>query len=171
MKKAVANFDEDARKNYLDALREAEESGDKDFYTSLIESICLQGNEDNVAAAKYVLNNYDAIRIYHTDPDASKGGATEPHVSHILSNRLSSRPMGWSKGTLKHLAPILAAGRATLIAPENQSEETDKSEYKPFVKPKKKKYIPNSLGLPDPDIAVFPRTRTGHRPYALNLLT
>ena len=171
MKKAISCFDEDDKQAYLAALREAELSGDRDFYGSVVESICLQGNEENSEAARYLLNNFEAIHVYHADPEAANGGATEPHVSHVLSSRLSSRPMGWSKETLTHFAPILAAGHATLIPPEEPLEEPFKNEFKHYLKPKKKKFIPNSLGLPDPDIAVFPRTRTGHRPYALNLLT
>lgn len=171
MKKAVAGFDAESRGNYLKLLREAEIAGDRDFYESIVDSICMLGDEDNAEAAQYLLNNFGAIHVYHSDPEASKGGATEPHVSHVLSSRLSSRPMGWSKKTLRHFAPILAAGAASLTPPNKEKEESFQSEYKHYLKPKKKRYLPNTLGLPDPDTAVFPRTRTGHRPYALRLLT
>ena len=171
MKKAVAGFDAESRGNYLKLLREAEIAGDRDFYESIVDSICMQGDEDNAEAAHYLLNNFDALHVYHSDPEASKGGATEPHVSHVLSSRLSSRPMGWSKKTLKHFAPILASGAVSLTPPDKEEEETFQSEYKHYLKPKKKRYLPNTLGLPDPDTAVFPRTRTGRRPYVLRLLT
>lgn len=68
--------------------------------------------EDGLA---YLYQNLDAIAVRYQDPEARNGGATEPHVSHVLSSRLSSRPMGWSIQTLEHLVPILATGRFELI--------------------------------------------------------
>ena len=44
-----------------------------------------------------MLNNWDGIEIYETDRYDVVGCSAEGHVSHILSDRLSSRPMGWSK--------------------------------------------------------------------------
>ena len=61
-------------------------------------------------AMTYLYNNLSGISVRYTDPEATNGGATEPHVSHVLSSRLSSRPMGWSERTLRHLVPMLAAG-------------------------------------------------------------
>ena len=44
----------------------------------------------------FMMNHWDAImRTYH-NPIVS-GCSAESHVSHILSDRLSSRPMGWSQ--------------------------------------------------------------------------
>lgn len=56
----------------------------------------------------YLSQNLDAIAVRYADPETRNGGATEPHISHVLSSRLSSRPMGWSLETLEHLIPILA---------------------------------------------------------------
>ena len=36
------------------------------------------------------------------------GSCTEGHVSHVLSSRLSSRPMGWSRKGLKQMAELRA---------------------------------------------------------------
>lgn len=63
----------------------------------------------------YLNQNLDAITVRYRDKEAKNGGATEPHVSHVLSRRLSSRPMGWSIKTLEHLVPILATGKIELI--------------------------------------------------------
>ena len=65
-------------------------------------------------AIAYLANNLDGITIRYKDPEALNGGATEPHVSHVLSSRLSSRPMGWSDKTLKVLVPALASGALRL---------------------------------------------------------
>lgn len=51
----------------------------------------------------YLLNNWDAIRCYETD-DSVIGSCTEALVSHILSERFSRNPMGWSKENLGKLS-------------------------------------------------------------------
>lgn len=44
----------------------------------------------------FVLGNWSAVmRTYHSK--VITGCSAESHVSHVLSDRLSSRPMGWSK--------------------------------------------------------------------------
>ena len=48
-------------------------------------------------ARRYMLNNWNGIEIYETDGYDVVGCSAEGHISHILSDRLSSRPMGWSK--------------------------------------------------------------------------
>jgi len=44
----------------------------------------------------YVLNNWQAIQTALKDDNVT-GCSAEGHVSHLLSDRLSSRPMGWSQ--------------------------------------------------------------------------
>jgi hypothetical protein len=55
---------------------------------------------------RYLRNNWEAITIYHQE--ACGGSCTEGHVSHVLSSRLSSRPMGWSRKGLKQMAELRA---------------------------------------------------------------
>ena len=78
--------------------------------------------EDGLA---YLYQNLDAIAIRYQDAEARNGGATEPHVSHVLSRRLSSRPMGWSIKTLEHLVPILATGTFELIPRTQRNDLLD----------------------------------------------
>ena len=47
-------------------------------------------------AKAYILSNYTAAKIRLCHKDGIKGCSAEGHVSHILSARMSSRPMGWS---------------------------------------------------------------------------
>ncbi len=44
----------------------------------------------------YIMNQWDGIIIVNKDSDAKIGCSAEGHISHILSDRLSSRPLGWS---------------------------------------------------------------------------
>ena len=101
----------------------------------------------------YLLNNFDAITITAREKASLNGGCTEPHVSHVLSARLSSRPVGWSRDTLRRFVPILAAGAATFV--ETQTQEKKYPRTADFLKEPHKKFLPNTLGLADPDHAVM----------------
>ena len=119
---------------------------------------CWPEREATISGAMtYLMNNLEGISIVRSDPEAAKGGATEPHVSHTLSARLSSRPMGWSTTTLSALAPLLAAG-ADRVALGTAGQDAQRIVAAPFVRPKRSaKVIPFSLGLPHPDMSVsFP---------------
>jgi len=48
-------------------------------------------------AKRYILNNWDGIEIKEEKAGEIVGCSAEGHVSHVLSERLSSRPKGWSK--------------------------------------------------------------------------
>jgi hypothetical protein len=48
-------------------------------------------------AKRYILNNWDGIEIKEEKAGEIIGCSAEGHVSHVFSERLSSRPKGWSK--------------------------------------------------------------------------
>ena len=56
----------------------------------------------------YLLNNWTAARLRLLRKNGVKGSSTESHVSHILSDRMSSRPMGWSKEVMSKMAQLRA---------------------------------------------------------------
>ena len=153
IKKSVANMKAQDGIQHQQRLRQALKNGDVRELINIRNKMvadypeCKKDIEKNI---KYLYNNIDGISIRQRDTEANNGGATEPHVSHILSARLSSRPMGWSKETLEKFAPILASKRFAFGEPIKNSE----IEYRREQKEKAKRYIKNSLGLPDPDIAV-----------------
>lgn len=45
----------------------------------------------------YIKNNWKGIRKRVTKEEGIIGSSTEGHISHVLSSRMSSRPMGWSR--------------------------------------------------------------------------
>ena len=57
-----------------------------------------------VAGATYIENQWDYARASLLRPDIRS--STEAHVSHILSTRLSSRPLGWSKKGAETIAKL-----------------------------------------------------------------
>lgn len=48
-------------------------------------------------ARRYILNNWDGIEIKEEKAGEIVGCSAEGHVSHVFSERLSSRPKGWSR--------------------------------------------------------------------------
>ena len=44
----------------------------------------------------YILNNWTAARVRLRHEEGVIGSSTEGHVYHVLSSRMSTRPMGWS---------------------------------------------------------------------------
>lgn len=89
---------EDARKELYAALRD----GKKAEFRRVVERIggCAQNDAAKKRVAEssgYILSNWDAARIRVEKRDAVAGCSAEGHVSHVLSSRMSSRPMGWSR--------------------------------------------------------------------------
>ena len=139
MKKEECNF-------FQDALKTAIKSGERE------EIHAIQGEmiyrhpecEKNILyTTEYLYNNFDGMYIYEIDKESLNGGATEPHVSHILSSRLSSRPMGWSIKTLQKLSPILAT-KSFIFGKEEKPQQKE-------IIIRKKKKIKHAMGFADPD--------------------
>lgn len=89
---------DDARSELYRAIRK----GTKAEFNEIVDRLkdCLPdatGEARIEEARSYFLNNWGAARNRLLKKDGVIGGSTEGHVSHILSSRMSSRPMGWSR--------------------------------------------------------------------------
>lgn len=62
-------------------------------------------------ARRYILNNWEGIVICKEEEEDVIGCSAEGHISHVLSARLSSRPLGWSKEGLKIMAKLRVFSR------------------------------------------------------------
>jgi hypothetical protein len=83
LKKAVWGLE---RSKILSLLREEHGKAETDSRKRTIEN-CY----------KYLANNWNGIKVYRDYGAYIVGCSAEGQVSHILSSRLSSRPMGWSR--------------------------------------------------------------------------
>ena len=154
IKTMTAGLDWVARNEFDSEIRKALNNEDTEYFLQLAGSLCLQ-LPDRASkiheSAGYLKRFISGISVCIRDPDANNGGCTEPHVSHILSARLSSRPMAWSKTTLKTLAPVLAAGRVDAVG------RTKFNPVESLPKPLRKatasasKAFCSGFGLPSPD--------------------
>ncbi len=60
-----------------------------------------------IKSKKYIMNNWDGIAIKAEKGYEIVGCSAEGHVSHVLSNRLSSRPKGWSRKGVDQMTQLL----------------------------------------------------------------
>lgn len=89
---------EEVRKELKRLIKE----GTKEDFRAYTEELASYGETENarkriLESGQYFLNNWTAARIRLTNRKTVKGCSAEGHVSHVLSARMSSRPMGWSR--------------------------------------------------------------------------
>ena len=54
----------------------------------------------------YILNNEEGIRNLYKNKEILHGCSAEGHVSHIYSDRMSSRPMGWKTRNVNNMSKL-----------------------------------------------------------------
>lgn len=84
------------------AIKDAIEWPDKKMAAAAFERVIGMTETDTKKEAvreakRYILNNWDGIEIKEEKAVEIVGCSAEGHVSHVFSERLSSRPKGWSK--------------------------------------------------------------------------
>ena len=84
----------------------------------------------------YIFNNYDEIHLL-AEETLYSGCSAEGHVSHMLSSRMSSRPMGWSAHGAEKIAALRAykKNNGDMLALVSKKQ---KQESKPYILPKRK---------------------------------
>lgn len=92
-------------------LRDVVMEADKKSLKELCRELRKNAENDKVKEKidkfrRYITANWDGIVAYQDE--GSRGSNTEGHVSHVLSSRLSSRPIGWSREGLKAMAELRA---------------------------------------------------------------
>ncbi len=55
---------------------------------------------------KYLLNNVEGIKNLYRNKKELHGCSAEGHVSHIYSDRMSSRLMGWSRENINNMSRL-----------------------------------------------------------------
>ncbi|TAH59799.1 MAG: ISLre2 family transposase [Gottschalkiaceae bacterium] len=82
--------------NLWNYINQHNKEATRDLLNIIIEETKSETKKESVKDCKrYILNNWEGIiRRYEKE---YVGCSAESHISHILSSRLSSRPLGWSK--------------------------------------------------------------------------
>ena len=105
---------EDDMKEYMwECINEADKDGLKEVFGSILEVTDKDSNkyEEVKESRDYFLNNWDGIEIRCTESGGVWKCCAEGQVSHVLSDRLSSRPMGWSELGCDNISKLRAYTR------------------------------------------------------------
>lgn len=103
----------DSREDAKNEVRESIRDHTKSSFESIIDRLigCVE-DESGVKRIeeekRYILSNWTAAKLRLKHKEGVNGSSTEGHVSHILSSRMSSRPMGWSRNGAKNMARLRA---------------------------------------------------------------
>lgn len=103
---------EDAQKELCDAIRKKTKAD----FTGIVERLkdalppedMGTGTKRLEESRDYILSNWSAVRLRLLHKEGVIGSSTEGHVSHVLSSRMSSRPMGWSRKGAAKMAQLRA---------------------------------------------------------------
>lgn len=100
-----------AQPEYRKVLWQVLKNADREEFKRIIRNMGKETRSENGLKKikefrRYVLNNWEGIEIHKTGKCG--GSSAEAHVSHVLSARMSSRPMGWSREGLKYMSKLRA---------------------------------------------------------------
>ena len=88
---------EEGKEEIWHALNSADKDALNAVYTRLLDATEDENKaEDIKTSLKYFINNWDGIKIKVEDSGGCWGCCAEGQINHVLSSRMSSRPMGWS---------------------------------------------------------------------------
>lgn len=93
------------------AIKDSIEYPDKKMTSAAFDKVIRMTETDTKKKAvreakRYILNNWDGIEIKEEKAGEIVGCSAEGHVSHVFSERLSSRPKGWSKTGVDQMAQL-----------------------------------------------------------------
>lgn len=90
-----------------DALEWPDRGMLKKVFKKILELTDSDTKKEKIKKAQgYMLNNWDGIEIKAEKGYEIVGCSAEGHVSHVLSDRLSSRPRGWSEVGANQMARL-----------------------------------------------------------------
>lgn len=99
---------DDARKKLCDNIK----NGNRQGFFSLVDTLCSYAENEKekkriMEGAEYILSNWSAAKV-RLKIRRIPGCSTEGHVSHVLSKRMSTAAMGWSRKGADRMARLRA---------------------------------------------------------------
>ncbi len=100
-------------KEFIKIIKDIIKENTKNEFKNAIEylqtyAVSKEEKERIEKAGNYILSNWTAAKMRFIDRKHVKGCSAEGHVSHVLSSRMSSRPMGWSELGASKMAELRA---------------------------------------------------------------
>jgi hypothetical protein len=108
LEKALKQVTAGKRKEFLPRLRKAFNMYDLEGIYTIMEEMLLEVEDIKEVKIiqdfwKYISNNWDGIEIKRYEPQCG-GSCTEAQISHVLADRLSRKPLGWSEKGLEYMS-------------------------------------------------------------------
>lgn len=105
----LLNSAEDARRELKEAMKSGKKNDLKEIFARIYNVTDKETRRKRIKESEtYFLENWTAIKIRLNWRKMVKGCSAEGHVSHVLSDRMSSRPMGWSMTGVDRMAHLRA---------------------------------------------------------------
>jgi len=119
---------EDAREELCRSIKEGRKEDFKLAVEKIDQYAQTEAAHKRIAeSAGYILSNWTAAKIRLENRETVKGCSAEGHVSHVLSARMSSRPMGWSRQGVDKMARLRAyewnGGKMLDLVRNNENEQ------------------------------------------------
>ena len=96
---------ENAEREIWKAIKNEDKDYLKVVFETILDATEAETKAEAVRTAKtYIMNHWENIK-HHYSKDYS-GCSAEGHISHIYSDRLSSRPLGWSRDGIDQMARL-----------------------------------------------------------------
>lgn len=97
---------EEATERLWQGIEKANQELVKKAFSELMDNSNNEKRKSRIRKARsYIYNNWDGIINYVQDEDAI-GCSAEGHISHILADRLSSRPLAWSEEGIDQMSRL-----------------------------------------------------------------
>lgn len=128
------------------AIKDAIEWPDKQMAAAAFDKVMKMTEAETKRQAvreakKYILNNWDGIAIKEEKSEEIVGCSAEGHVSHVYSERLSSRPKGWSKAGVDQMSQLRVYKRnggkiydLVMAQKKNEKKVKDIEEHEELIK-------------------------------------
>lgn len=104
--KKCVGTDGELRARLWDSLMEADIEELDVVMNEVLDGAEEEKHKDIVKNFRYFYERFDGIKIYSDPNERLVGCSAEGHVSHILSHRLSSRPLTWSERGSDNMAKL-----------------------------------------------------------------
>ena len=82
----------------------------------------------------YILNNVEGIKNLYRNKKELHGCSAEGHISHIYSDRMSSRPMGWSTTNVNNMSKLRTSKEDNICTKEILENSKKVIEFKEIQK-------------------------------------
>ena len=103
-------------------------------YEILAEEIEKTTRKRKEDLMNYILNNVEGIKNLYRNKKELHGCSAEGHISHIYSDRMSSRPMGWSTTNVNNMSKLRTSKEDNICTKEILENSKKVIEFKEIQK-------------------------------------